>query len=141
MNIQQHESKNTTMKKICVALFLFIVPLPSPAQDSLRTPVRDSSRSHVQLREHPLLLLKSFEYSLLNAEPTEVFAKYFGPAAMPGTPQFDWTLQNEIDLIQPWKLNLAEQEKYSAVKISLGAAATGGALYLAYRHIKKYGFW
>lgn len=122
-------------------LFITLVVQSSQAQDSLRAPVRDSSLSTAQLPAHPLLFPQSFEYSLLNAEPTEVFAKYLGPVTMPGTPQFDRTLQDGIDLIQPWKLNLAEQEKYSAVKISLGAAATGGALYFAYRHIKKYGFW
>ncbi|MEW5798422.1 MAG: hypothetical protein AB1728_05405 [Bacteroidota bacterium] len=129
------------MKIICVALFLFIVPLPSPAQDSSRVQVKDSSVSLLRLPEQHLLFMRSFEYSLITAEPSHVFSKYFGTPAFESAPMMDWTLQSEIDLIQPWKLNLAQQQKYSTVNIVFSGAATGGALYLAYRHIKKYGFW
>lgn len=123
-------------------VILFFIPLfSSPAQDSSRVQVKDSSLSLLRLPEQPLLFTQSFEYSLLTVEPSHVFSKYFGTPAFESAPMMDWTLQSEIDLIQPWKLNLAQQQKYSTVNIVFGGAATGGALYLAYKHIKKYGFW
>ncbi|MBI2429893.1 MAG: hypothetical protein HYV29_14070 [Ignavibacteriales bacterium] len=133
--------RNIIFHQILFIVFSFAIPLPSPAQDSSRVQVSDSSLSLLRLPEQPVLFTQSFEYSLLAAEPSHVFSKYFGTPAFQSAPVMDWTLQSEIDLIQPWKLNLAQQQKYSAVNIVFSGAATGGALYLAYRHIKKYGFW
>lgn len=124
-----------------IPIALIFAHISSPAQDSSRVPMKDSSLSLLRLPEQPVLFTQSFEYSLLTAEPSHIFSKYFGTPAFESAPMMDWTLQNEIDLIQPWKLNLAQQQKYSTVSIALGGAVTGGALYMAYRHIKKYGFW
>ncbi len=120
---------------------MFVIPNLSPAQDSPRVPVKDSSLSLLRLPEQPIIFTQSFEYSLLAAEPSHVFSKYLGTPAFQSAPVLDWTLQNKIDLIRPWKLNLAQQQKYSTVNIVFSGAATGSALYLAYRHVKKYGFW
>jgi hypothetical protein len=48
-------------------------------------------------------------------------------------------LQEKIDLISPWKLQLANREKYKTMWTILGSIEAGGVAYIAYQHIKKYG--
>lgn len=58
-----------------------------------------------------------------------------------GTPQsFAWERSAAPDLTAPLKLELYMSEPEKAVRITLGAASTAGALYMAYKHVKKYGF-
>jgi hypothetical protein len=40
-----------------------------------------------------------------------------------------------------WKSKLQDEKKYRTLWMVLGSVEMGGALYVAYRHIKKYGFW
>jgi len=52
---------------------------------------------------------------------------------------FFLTLTKEIDISSPWKLELAEQNEFRTLGLILGSIEAGGAAYIAYRHIKKYG--
>lgn len=57
-----------------------------------------------------------------------------------GTPQsFTWDHAPQTDLTAPLKLQLYQSPAEKAFRISLGAAGTAGALYMAYKHVKKYG--
>lgn len=58
-----------------------------------------------------------------------------------GTPQsLSWKQTPSIDLTAPITLQLRDEEKDRPWKITLGAAQLGGVAYIAYKHIKKYGF-
>jgi hypothetical protein len=58
-----------------------------------------------------------------------------------GVPQsFTWDRPAQIDLTAPLMLQLYAAEKERPWRITLGAATTAGALYIAYKHLKKYGF-
>lgn len=46
----------------------------------------------------------------------------------------------EPDLTAAWRLQRAREEKNSALYTVLGTVQLGGVAYLAYRHVKKYGF-
>lgn len=57
-----------------------------------------------------------------------------------GTPQsFAWDHAPETDLTAPLMLQLYQSKAEKAFRISLGAAGTAGAFYIAYKHLKKYG--
>jgi len=47
--------------------------------------------------------------------------------------------QQQIDLVSPWKQELAKQNELRTLKTILGAVQAGGTAYLLYEHIKKYG--
>jgi hypothetical protein len=59
---------------------------------------------------------------------------------LPGAlqPNF-WTVRDKIDLVSPWKLELANQEEFQTWKNILGAMELGGVAYIGYEHIRKYG--
>ena len=45
-----------------------------------------------------------------------------------------------FDLSSIWKREIAGQEDYKTLQTVLGSIQAGGAAYLLYRHLKKYGF-
>jgi hypothetical protein len=47
--------------------------------------------------------------------------------------------QQQIDVVSPWKQELAKQNEYRTLKSILGAVQVGGTAYLLYEHIRKYG--
>jgi hypothetical protein len=73
--------------------------------------------------------------SFLPPQPLRVL---YQPAVLPPQSLF-WTMPEKIDLVSPWKLQLANQEKYSTWRTILGTIQVGGVAYIAYQHIKKYG--
>ena len=50
-----------------------------------------------------------------------------------------WKLQEKLGIESAWKNELLEQEKTKTLRTILGSISMGGAAYLAYKHIKKYG--
>ena len=47
--------------------------------------------------------------------------------------------QQQIDLVSPWKQEMAKQNELHTLKTILGAVQAGGTVYLLYEHIRKYG--
>jgi hypothetical protein len=47
--------------------------------------------------------------------------------------------QTQIDVVSPWKQELAKQNELRTLKTILGAIQAGGTAYLLYEHIRKYG--
>lgn len=62
----------------------------------------------------------------------------FQPPAIPSQPIFE-AVQEKIDLVSPWKLELANQEEYRTMRTILESIELGGVGYIGYQHIKKYG--
>lgn len=57
-----------------------------------------------------------------------------------GAPQLNFrTVRDKIDLVSPWKLELANREEFQTWQNILGAIELGGVAYIGYEHIKKYG--
>jgi hypothetical protein len=111
-----------------------------------------SQQQSTEPRDTTLGLLRMTDPSMLLAKPITILPLTFALVVpeqntqmslyqtFAGTPQsFSWNHPAEIDLTAPLKLQLYQSETEKAVRITLGAAQTAGALYLAYRHLKKYG--
>ncbi|MCK9407588.1 MAG: hypothetical protein WCX28_00155 [Bacteriovoracaceae bacterium] len=57
-----------------------------------------------------------------------------------GTPQsFAWEQTQKTDLTAPLKLQLYMSNPEKFFQISISAASTAGAMYIAYKRLKKYG--
>ncbi len=59
----------------------------------------------------------------------------------PMTGETFFVISHDIDIASPWKLELAEQNEYRALGLILGSIGAGGAAWVAYQHIKKYGIY
>jgi hypothetical protein len=70
--------------------------------------------------------------------PPQPLGLLYQPSALPSQSLF-WTFPEKIDLVSPWKLQLADQNKNKTWRTILGSVGFGGAAYIAYQHIKKYG--
>ena len=51
-----------------------------------------------------------------------------------------WGSQQKFSLATCWTNEWRRQQEYRTFRMILGSIQAGGALYLAYRHMKKYGF-
>jgi hypothetical protein len=76
----------------------------------------------LSLREPPEYVPMSLHQSMINL-----------PASLSG--QF----QQQIDVLSPWKQELAKQNELRTLKTILGAVQAGGTAYLLYEHFRKYG--
>jgi hypothetical protein len=71
-----------------------------------------------------------------------------GPGYVPGflrlslaTPMpSPWDSQQKLSLATCWTNDLRRQQEYHTFRMILGSIQAGGAAYLAYRYIKRYGF-
>ena len=71
-----------------------------------------------------------------------------GPGYVPGflrlslaTPMpSPWDSEQKLSLATCWTNDLRRQQEYHTFRMILGSIQAGGAAYLAYRYIKKYGF-
>jgi len=138
-------SRIIQIRIICHIIWIMIFCIPAPhilfAQGFERSrEVRDT------LVKNPLInqsLLRSFD-------PTSMVLPSFreSPAISPmslrqSLRSFPLSLsaqfQQQIDVVSPWKQELAKQNEYRTLKTILGAVQVGGTAYLLYEHIRKYG--
>ena len=130
------------MKIFFPIVFLFVF-IPAAAQVAIDKTPRDTTLDLLRMTDLSTLLTKPvftlpLSYALVNAGEVPVPSLYYSFA---GTPQsFSWNRQEKIDLTSPLMLQLKDAEKDLPFKITLQGATTAGALYIAYKHIKKYGF-
>lgn len=54
-------------------------------------------------------------------------------------PSLSSQFQQQIDVISPWKQELAKESKLRTLKYVLQAVQAGGTAYLLYEHLRKYG--
>ncbi len=103
-------------------------------QDTTLTLLR--MKNPEQLLEKPIIILP-LTFALALPEQNMQMPLYLTFA---GTPQsFAWENSATTDLTAPLKLQLYQSKSEKAFRITLGAASAGGAAYLAYRYLKKYG--
>ncbi len=131
------------MKTLAIAVIILAVQLSAAGQGA-GLPSRDTTRT-------PQLLLP--ETDLWLSRPT-----LFGPPSpIPDLSRFelppqllahDFTLppafaggfvETRVDLMSPLLLQWKSEEKMRPFMIILGSLSAGGAAYMAYEHIRKYG--
>ncbi|MDP1676095.1 MAG: hypothetical protein Q8L88_04455 [Bacteroidota bacterium] len=138
------EKKEQRMKasSVIFVLLYFILSLPAFAQEEKHHEPQDTALMLLRMKNPELLL----DDPIVILPLTFAFAKPEQNMQMPlyltfaGTPQsFAWENSTTTDLTAPLKLQLYQSESEKAFRITLGAASAGGAAYLAYRYLKKYG--
>ena len=127
--------------KAAYALVLFVVcTLAASGQEFKSTQIPDTT----------LIIRDGFEQRLFLIDPEFLPSRFreFNPASFrvqftePSELASGYTpvsAENTIDLISPWKLQMADQKKYRLFGSIIGAVQLGGAMYIAYKHVKKYG--
>lgn len=139
------------MKSI-IKIFLFLFILSSQAHpqldnakniynnDSLKTKISSNPLINLQIKFdefelHRELSIMKMDISI-DGDPQTVWLRTslaIGYTNNPGN-------ENKIHYLSPLYTQYIEDSKFDAVKYVLGMAQVGAVGYLAYKHIKKYGF-
>ena len=126
------------MIKGIVMMLLCLLPLtaqdtPSP-RDTAMTLLRMPDPGI--LLEQPVFTLP-LTFAIVRPEQDPLLPLY---QSFAGTPHsFAWEQTAPADLTAPLMLQLYRSPAEKAFRITLGGAATAGALYMAYKHVKRYG--
>ncbi len=133
---------NTTMKTFFTLLFFFSLSLPAFAQEQQSTKPHDTTLSLLRMDNPALLYAKPvfflpFTFALAAPEQNVQLSLYQTFAGVPQS--FSWNNDEKVELTAPLKLQLYQSKSEKAFRITLGAASAGGAAFLAYRYLKKYG--
>lgn len=130
------------MKLFFTSLVLFSLTIPVFTQHRVQTELHDTtltllpSKNPEQVLEQPIVVLP-LTFAIVTPEQNTQMSLY---QTFAGTPQsFAWTRNEKSDLTAPLKLQLYQGKAEKTWRITLGAASTAGALYIAYKHLKKYG--
>jgi hypothetical protein len=124
--------------KVCLLVSVAVVALS--AQEIVQREINDS----LGLR-HPVnqSLLHSFETGFMFpksiGESPEYIPQSLHQALTLSPVSLSGQFQQQIDLVSPWKQELAKQNEYRTLKLVLGSIQAGGTAYLLYEHNKKYG--
>ncbi|MFI5252183.1 MAG: hypothetical protein ACHQQQ_07095 [Bacteroidota bacterium] len=120
-------------KSICIGLLFFGLTIVARSQEEINVQLPDTSmNSSLNFKSESLFV--KFSFSRLQS-----LEFLYQQPVMPSQPTF-WTLPEKIDLISPWKLQLAHQDEYKTLYTILGSIQMGGVAYIAYQHVKKYGW-
>jgi hypothetical protein len=131
-DMRSKKSSSSLIRLIVGILVLFFAATLVASSQELKTLQLPDTSVNWQQRVYSESLFPRFSFlpprplGLLYQEPL-VPSRLFFP------------LQEKIDLASPWKLELANQEKYRTMWTILGSIEAGGVAYIAYQHIKKYG--
>lgn len=129
------------MKCVCFVLEVVLCSALLQAQG------KDTSRAGDTLRIHDFALTgpgivpgKGVLLIPPLLQPEGVFDPFSGmslglPPALPGGP-----IPSKADLMSTYLLQRERETQYNTLYMVLGTMNLGGAAYIAYRHIKKYGF-
>ncbi len=82
----------------------------------------------------PLFLLPLFFDN-----PHPLRADFFLMKTVADRPLFPLASSNAIDLFSPWREEVDKQKEFHPWQIIVGTIGAGGAAYVAYQHIRKYG--
>jgi hypothetical protein len=86
------------------------------------------------------------EGGMLRIPPLLLPDGIFQPSPFPGLPPgvqsslLAGHLAPRVDLLSPYLLQRERESRLSTLYMVLGAAGLGGAAYIGYSHVKKYGF-
>lgn len=126
------------MRTILILLFLSVT-----LSAQTRTAPADTALTLLRMPDPGILLDQPvftlpFTFAVVQPEQNRHLPLYHSFA---GTPQsFAWERTTPANLTAPLMLQLYQSPAEKAFKITLSGAMTAGALYVAYKHVKKYGF-
>jgi hypothetical protein len=143
------------MKTIFVLILSCAFALNVRGQEQKHYPLQDSSSSKTQTFDARLLdLYPSVSLPISIKTSPEGLGGFLsqpssttGPGYVSGflrlslaTPMpSPWDSQQKLSLATCWRQDLGRQQEYQTFRMILGSLEAGGAAYLAYKHIKKYG--
>jgi hypothetical protein len=125
-----------TFYRLILSVFL-LLPLSAQQQEPVDTNLTILRMSDPGiLLERPVFTLP-LTFAIAVQEENRQLPLY---QSFAGTPQsFAWERTLDTDLTAPLMLQLYQSKAEKAFHITLGAAGTAGAFYIAYKHLKKYG--
>lgn len=128
--------------KISILIIIFFAVSPAQEKiDSLKSPAfTPLERLQLKFDEFDFYReLHSLKENLpANNDPNTI--KLWTSAAIFSTLEEDKLLDNPADITSPLYRKYLEDSKFDPFKYVLGMAQLGAVGYLAYKHIKKYGF-
>jgi hypothetical protein len=137
-------SGGCSVKRLCLPLLVLLWPI------LLRAQVVEAGRTGDTLRLHGFTLSGSAlvpDGGMLRIPPLLLPEGVFQPSPFPGLPPgvqssfLVGPLAPKVDLLSPYLLQRQQESRLSTLYMVLGAAGLGGAAYIGYRHVKKYGFY
>jgi hypothetical protein len=128
-----------------IALLSSVCALAASGQEEadIRPAVTDSARRVVivdpgiSLGQPILLLPPSVGRDSLFVLPSFLF---IGEDTTMPQPFLTTVLEKKVDLLSPLHLQMEKESRLRSLQTILGTVQIAGVVYLAYRHIKKYGF-
>ena len=128
------------MKFILIFFFSFVVTFSicghglqqSSKEDS--TPVKPPIYSTQLFITSPILSLP-FAFSTVQDNYPESLHLKFGSSSN----SLHSIIEQNLDVSEIWKIGKLKDDELKTLKSILGSVQLGGAAYLAYKHIKKYG--
>ena len=129
------------MMKFILTLFVSsTMSLNAFSQDPKHVPSQDSSAVRRQTSEaipfsHPRL----FELPPPLNVDSQWFPGFLRQSLASPLPSLLWESRQDFGIASAWKNEVLKQEEYKTLKTILGSIQAGGAAYLAYRYVKKYG--
>jgi hypothetical protein len=132
-------NRGERMRKFIIGFTFLLSAQQALAQERTQTPVDSLSVQVLDLGisfgKPTLLLPRSL------SEHAEARLLALQPMTLGHPPAFlVFPASQEIDLLSPLKLQQESAEKFQTLYTILGTAQLGVVTYLAYQHIKKYGF-
>jgi hypothetical protein len=111
------------------------------AQELAKKEVRDTLMNKQSINQS---LLRSLDTDMILPPSLRESTIYYSPGFLhQSLTYFPSSLssqfQQQIDVVSPWKQELAKENKLRALKFILQAVQAGGTGYLLYEHFRKYG--
>jgi len=112
--------------------------------------VHSQEQKHIPMQDSPVNKTQTFNAGSLYPYPAlslplssktspEGFPVFLHLSLASLLPSLSWESRQNLSLASCWRNELLRQEKHKTLRTILGSIEMGGAAYLTYVHIKKYG--
>lgn len=132
------------MKILSITFFSFVITLAASGQHQSGS---DTTTADTVNR------ITIIDPGISSGKPTLLFPLSLQHDAMTGFPEFLFleetpgmrppllggAIEPKVDLISPFRLQMESADRLKTMRALLGTVQIGGVVYLAYRHIRKYG--
>ena len=127
--------------KLKLLLLLCIFTFPTFSQDTKET-VAQPARVDTQVLNNPELIFIHTELIVppYNGMNNSSFPAFIRQSFASPIPLLQWTFDEENDLNNIWKHEVAAQEEYLPLQTIFSSIEMGGVAYIAYAYLSKYEF-
>jgi hypothetical protein len=126
-----------------LVLLLVLCSVALQAQEHDTSSIGDTSHAHTIVVADPGIALGKATLLLPSSlQPAGRFESFLFSEPNPRIhqPFLQGALAPKVDLLSPYLLQRQQETQLNPLYLILGAMEMGGAAYIAYRHVKKYGF-